>query len=516
MAVCNFPQTSPPIGQASTSCLRKFTIHFRRPEKLKQKQNAPYKGEYGFDWLRDEYIYPMEKVIYNERDNEKFPTLLDKYIELCKDPINLRQEYLKDVVPLGKEFKLNGQDYYPAWLSIFACNLQGDNADAGSEIHKDGVYLDLQLDEIDEIIDDGTEIFFEPSDPCLKITPDKISISKFLKTTREKRILDSNTGKPEIHYYLLENAVKIICQGDTLKEHGKIKVFAKLGATEIEVGRLMVYKNNNIGKANFVVVNVITEDYNNNKVIPQSHPSLKYLYNNQSFNQAMIRAEVSTIEDFDLVALKNKDKDISSFLEDAKNTSYINGQVKDPEDSTILIDGASAILKRLSALYKKYGKHAPKGKIGLNEKKHHNTYLFFTAIDCKAVGLAHHEKKNNVIEFGNVYIIFKNGLTEDRTIVHEAAHSFSLTHTFSAGLSPHAFHKGYTDNFMDYTWYQYRDSFEYEFIMSNRLMISSSYKGYPYLRKHMLPSKDNKYKGKMYSFFKWQWDLMRNDPSIKK
>ena len=38
MAICNFPRNSPPIGQTSTSCLRKFTIHFRRPDKLKQKR----------------------------------------------------------------------------------------------------------------------------------------------------------------------------------------------------------------------------------------------------------------------------------------------------------------------------------------------------------------------------------------------------------------------------------------------------------------------------------------------
>ena len=62
MAVCNFPQTSPQIGQASTPCLRKFTIHFRRPAKLKQKKGAPpYKGEYGFDWLRDEYITLLKR-----------------------------------------------------------------------------------------------------------------------------------------------------------------------------------------------------------------------------------------------------------------------------------------------------------------------------------------------------------------------------------------------------------------------------------------------------------------------
>ena len=62
MAICDFPKTSSKIGQTSTSCLQKFTIHFRRPDKLKQDQNAPYRGEYGFDWLRDEYIYQKKNL----------------------------------------------------------------------------------------------------------------------------------------------------------------------------------------------------------------------------------------------------------------------------------------------------------------------------------------------------------------------------------------------------------------------------------------------------------------------
>ena len=95
--------------------------------------------------------------------------------------------------------------------------MQGNNADKGSEMHKDGVYLDLQLDEIDKIINDGTELYFKPSDPCLKITPEKISISKFLKTSIKKRSINKDTDT-KISYYLLKNAVKIICQGDTLKE----------------------------------------------------------------------------------------------------------------------------------------------------------------------------------------------------------------------------------------------------------------------------------------------------------
>ena len=492
MAVCNFPQTSPPIGQASTSCLRKFTIHFRRPKNLKQKKDAPpYKGEYGFDWLRDEYIYPMEKVV-----------LTGAYTELCKNPINLREKYLEDVVPKGKNFQINGQDYYPAWLSIFACNVQGNNADAGSDMHKDGVYLDLQLDEIDKIIDDETEIFFEPSDPCLKITPEKISISEFLKTSRKDRELNGDTHKPVIYYYLLENAVKIICQGDTLKQHEMIKVFAKLGPTKIEVGRLMVYKNDNIGKANIFVVNVITEDFNTNKVIPQSHPSLKDLYNCQSFNQAMIRAEVSTIENFDLVALKNENKDVYSFLHDAQDPNYSDYDVKVSETPVKWISGAINLMNRLCALYKKYGKHAPEGKIDLKEKGNHNTYLFFTGLNSKLIkGVANHkeDENNNIIEWGKEVMIFESGLTDDYTVVHEVGHSFSLFHTFDSN-SPHIFYKGYTDNYMDYIFHRgVNQTFNQEVDVYNEYY----------------PNKDY-CKSKMHSFFKWQWDLMRKDLGIEK
>ena len=46
--------------------------------------------------------------------------------------------------------------------------------------------------------------------------------------------------------------------------------------------------------------------------------------------------------------------------------------------------------------------------------------------------------------------------------------------------------KGYTDNYMDYDW-----------------------------KKVNAPdSSDNDFKGKMYSFFKWQWEIMRRDRSL--
>ena len=498
MAVCNFPQTSSPIGQASTSCLQRFTIHFRRPAKLKQNKNAPYKGEYGFDWLRDEYIYPIQKVAYDEVILKQ---TIDKFVELCIDHKDLKLEYMNE--DITNPIKPHCQDYYPAWLSIFASKVKGENADAGSEMHKDGVYLDLQLDEIDTIIPDGTKIIFKPSDPCLKITPKKISIKKFLKTSIKKRPINSDTNnKQEISYYLLENAVKIMCQGGTLKKPGKINVIAKLGQCKSEVGQLMVYENDKIGKANIVVVNVITKDTNNQKVIPQTHPSLNDLYNNQSFNQAMIKVNIKVTENFDLVALynKTKDKDIIDFLNDILDTNYITSQKPDLNNPPNTIDAASDIHERLVDLYQKYGKNTPKDNKKIHDEGHYNTYLLF--IDVKptskgastTLGSADLRKDNTKYEWGNIFVIYKKGLTDEHTIVHEAAHTFTLPHTFESFLdykknptlnNKYRFHRGYTENYMDYA--QHVD-------LSQNNKVGK-----------------NKYYRQMYSFFKWQWKLMRDD-----
>ena len=504
MAVCNFPKTSSKIGQTSTSCLQKFTIHFRRPDKLKQNNDAPYKGQYGFDWLRDEYIYPIEKIEYDKTTNPEYP-VINYRLPLCIKPTKLREEYLKITDKETCDFKPHGQDYYPAWLSIFACNVQGNNADAGSDMHKDGVYLDLQLDEIDKIINDGTEIFFKPSDPCLKITPEKISIEEFLKTSIKKRSINKDTDT-KISYYLLKNAVKIMCQGDTLKEHGQIKVFAKLGSTEIEVGQLMVYQNDSIGEANLVVVNVITEyDNNNNKVIPQSHPSLDDIFNNQSFNQAMIKVKIKATENFDLVELRNKtnDKDIIDFLYDIKDSTYMKSQRENPKDSQKTIESSSDIKNRLIKIYEKFGKNIPADGKPIHDEKHHNTYLLFTnlnptmsngvAVGGEACGKM---TSSHVMEWGNGLVIFQSGLKDRHIIIHEAAHSFTLPHTFEtfsendSANNKHIFYRGYTENVMDY----------------NAYLISGKPLAYD----------QNKYNGQMYSFFKWQWDLMRKDKkSIK-
>ena len=263
----------------------------------------------------------------------------------------------------------------------------------------------------------------------------------------------------------------------------------------------MVYQNDIVPKANIVVVNVITEyDKNNNKIPLETYKSFEYLYKFQSFNQAMIRAEVSAGEDFDLVALGKKYGDVKKFLDDIRNHLYIKSLMINPH-SQINIDAPTDIRDRLRVLYEKYGKHAPKPKgKKIHDKGHYNTYLLFTKLSPLSknggslLGIAdlQHNPQNNNYEWGNMFVIFQNGLKHTHTIVHEAAHTFTLPHIFEPSTSNNnpKFHQGYTENYMDYIWHP----------------NPADKRG----------GSENIYEKKMYSFFKWQWDMMRKDTkSIK-
>ncbi|NUG81951.1 hypothetical protein HUN33_18205, partial [Acinetobacter bereziniae] len=58
---------SPTVGTSCATCLKKFLVHFRRPQD--------YSGNYGFDWLRDDYIYANKFIA--EASNAKKPLCVD-------------------------------------------------------------------------------------------------------------------------------------------------------------------------------------------------------------------------------------------------------------------------------------------------------------------------------------------------------------------------------------------------------------------------------------------------------
>jgi len=162
----------------------------------------------------------------------------------------------------------------------------------------------------------------------------------------------------------------------------------------------------------------------------------------------MIQVDINTGENFDLFALKEQYQDVKKFLEDINDQNYLNGTRPEMLNK---IDPAEDIRKRLCALYENYGKHDLKGK-RIKDKGHYNTYLLFTNIllGRGQLGAAQLNKKTN--EWGNMFVIYANALTDDHTLVHEAAHTFTLPHIFEhTNLNDKpVFYQGYTENYMDY------------------------------------------------------------------
>jgi len=158
------------------------------------------------------------------------------------------------------------------------------------------------------------------------------------------------------------------------------------------------------------------------------------------------------------------------------------------------------IKQTIVRFYELYGKHKPTTNAGeINYTASTGTtrtYLFYTEFMAgNVLGSCSLDANNN---WGNSYIIYKSALTDDHTIIHEAAHSLGLPHVFQGGsyAGKHKFYHGYSENYMDYTW------------QKGRLVDPSDpSKGY-------YTSGSNKFKGKMYSFYKWQWKELRADRSL--
>ncbi|AXT50282.1 DUF4280 domain-containing protein [Aquimarina sp. BL5] len=446
------------LPDTENTVLKKFLVNVRRPDD--------YKGEYGFDWLRDEYIYPIETIGY-DNTGSPFSGPLNQQLPLCKNVDDLKNEYkTKDVVNPITPY---GVEYYPAWLSIFPdVSYNGVNQ----------VELNIEIEEIEPLVGDATEIIFESANDSLIVTPSQISLSELLG---EKQTKDLGVTTKE--FYVTEKMITVKCEGNALENHEEIKIYAELDGEKEEVGKLMVYNNSAIANANVIAVNVIIDG---NPAILNSNYKTAIKY--ESTVQPLIHTEV--IDDgFDIDSLPDTDPDVKKFKDDFITKNLDIG----PQ-----FDSVNGFLNDLVRLYDKYGHYKP--VTGIEEFGHNKTFLFYTNVtgilerqDLPPIqwrGLASADQTDiSNVKWGNACIIFGGGLSEIHNVPHEIGHSFSLPHSFEEEFNtPFFFYRGFTDNYMDYP-----TQFE------------------PDLNKEPL---DNRFRGNMHSFFKWQWDVIREDKSL--
>ncbi|MGO2126975.1 M12 family metallo-peptidase [Psychrobacter sp. AOP7-D1-15] len=471
------------------SAPRRFLVHFRRPIK------EGYNGSYGFDWLRDEYIYDIKQVI--EAGPKPKRLYRGNVHDLIKEYTTLKpgNSTLSEVTEIGN----TSEAYIPAWLGIFP--------------DRSEVELYLQIDQLTTddnkplSSNDSTVLEFSTS-PGIVVSPTKIALKKLITKGQKSRKLvrsgeqtDGENGYSRNIKYYVDESIKISIKATSSSNKARfIKVIAKRGKYQRKVGVLMIYPNSNIPNADIVVVHFCTKSGATTVPTP---PAYQHYLKYRSLNQALVRGEVKGISRLNVADEKNNHTRRS-----AKGIMIRKFLEKYPPNTNVSRSEGSNLKKDIVKLYELFSeKYVPSGGIeGANNKK---TFVIFTDYKVKTgiyttLGSAQAREKNMVENlfdctfnddcfskvWGNAVVLFDQGNTQLDTFAHELGHSFSLPHTFaSSSLTRHSFYQGYTDNLMDYSYLLDRTGKE--------------------------SGGTNPYKHHMWSLFKWQWDLLRKDRSIR-
>ena len=459
-----------------------FFIHFRLPKK--------YDGDFGFDWLRKEYLPTSEGGA-----------------GICVSDINaLKKEYYSEDVE--NPFSLRGKDYYCSFLNIFP----------NKEIK-----LSLFRENLTEspLNTNDLTLYFDYNKELFKLSSTDIDLKKIP--------FDGDRSKVEI---------KLTCSS-ALDKNTEIKVRVRKTSeqknkNDLEVGKLMVMKNDVKYKLNAQFVEV------------EFKGSIEYDTAKDENNTDIKKYQV--IQDFDIIDERGE-KGKSSYKEDVSSTvnTYLsmNQYIKNwkeyvERDNLFKKLFKQALIeyfpnknnyKKIIIDFKKFNiNNKPIGEMKIDRIKKSissitaldiecNLYEFLKGLkECYESVFSNKEKgiivfllpinvrvtksliQQNNLPFNikdTVFDAFADEITSKgkyimltkfhqdlikSTLVHEAGHTLGLTHTFpepmEEGIIPkHLFSKNDTENIMDY------------------------------------PKKENLNKY-IETFFKWQWKIMQKDSDL--
>lgn len=335
---------------------------------------------------------------------------------------------------------------------------------------KNGATLDLYIEALEPLTADDTVLEFICDNQFVKISKKRIRLAPALA---KPKIKDPDGNKT---YYHLPKAINIRCQGGWLSGHTEVKVIAKNGNKEMEVGKLMLYDNRIIKRAEIMVISLITDPIN--KAVPKL-PGYEALIKQRSFNQALIRAEV----------VKEKTLDLTDSSKYPLFAAWLRQGL--PLDGEVFLDQLRTIFNQTPELTKEFGILDNNGQCTKDSNDENcvgRTVLFLTTERTKQGGICSLDRDD---VWGDMVIIYGSNLYDAHTYPHELGHSFGLPHTFSSSIQVNPYHQfcwGYTENYMDYE------------------STEDGKVGNPFHRGA----------NSVFTFYKWQWDIMRNDKSLRK
>lgn len=323
----------------------KFLVNFRR--------GSSYKGEYGFDWLREEYIEPLEKVLYNN-SNPPAPikTKPNGKAEATKTPLCENFEELKAQYRPFVRFQ---KDYYCTWLSIFPI-------DYLNSPHTNGVKLDIEVFEDfkeNEKLKKPSEIeiHFECENANIEITP---KIAKSIKEAKKGIIVKCKKA--------LSKDTEIIVKA-VLKDGDKEK-------TNEQIGKLFIYANNEIKSIDIAIIDCLINNDSSRALKRKRGSDLETYLNSKVLNQALIQCKVKTPEDFDLRLYKESGKTLVEKYSLEKASVMKELEISSKKASTRVAENGIEDLEifrdDLMSLYEKNGAN----KNPVRNKNDKNKFMF--------------------------------------------------------------------------------------------------------------------------------------------
>lgn len=443
----NIITPSPKFGSLCDNCLRKFIINFRRGD------DYAFEGGFGFDWFRSEYENPM--IEYKIGNEDSFKARMDN--SKISSGVEGSISALKKTFTDGQHSTINpfGVEYIPAWICLPVSN---DNSFRRFALNLELIPIGEEEQRLD-IVDDGTQLIFETSNPNISIEPSMLKLGDFTYS-QKNRIINKITYKQEI-YYELEAYFQIECK-EAISSHEEINVYAIKGDAKEKVGKLMVYNNERKPTLKFTFVDFIIDETN-------LEPTSDYLnfLNNNSFNQAMIDVQVGQKLKLDMRKYRQPNNVVDRVLKDFEKGD---------------MSGSSAFIHH--ALEKYFDKNFKNKRYVVLFNKDHPT----------AAGVCS----------GKMVILFKGAETIfNTTLTHELGHSLNLPHIFKEtnlstnnksmyGNKSFTFIERSTTNFMDYSGYLIESAGTHKVAVFPRRTTNN--------------------------FFKYQWDILRKtlSPKIKK
>lgn len=301
------------------------------------------------------------------------------------------------------------------------------------------VTLDIEVEELETLSSDATEILFESSNSDLVITPTNIPLSTLIAGGKQSKNLGGTATRD---YYLANNQVKVKCnRAFTVNE--QIKIFAKLKdpvsglEDKKEVGKMMVMKNSDQPKytINVYVIKAFISD-------------------NPSFGEAVIDTEFAKIGGLaglekylnenslnqGLIQVKLIDKDTSGNVLKmplSTNTFETANLGKSPNPSMIS-DSKYTDIKDIITTRSTFEVSSGKSVnlfnlqfnlVNGNIAKQKCILLYLCPLKTPTAGGSSY---NNPLT-NNHCIIFKSNIGHLPSYAHEIAHTLGLEHTFKEG-----------------------------------------------------------------------------------